>query len=176
MPIVPLIYPLLLFLSRIGLDISADMLDVAVERETEGDLLLGDLGQGLPLRPHSFDGAISISAVQWLCNADRTGADPRARMKAFFTTLYRCLSRGARAVLQLYPNGPEQAEMITAAALRVGFGGGLVVDFPNSTRAKKHFLVRSSALLLCFAPFLPPTRSARCSRPALCAPCLRREP
>lgn len=35
-----------------------------------------------------------------------------------------------------------QAEMITAAALRVGFGGGLVVDFPNSTRAKKHYLVR----------------------------------
>lgn len=86
---------------------------------------------------------MSISAVQWLCNADKTGADPRARLKAraprrrrpdvgsaaqpapsltarlpcllsphpqaFFTTLYRCLSRGARAVLQLYPNGPEQA-------------------------------------------------------------------
>ena len=65
-----------------GLDISADMLDVAVERETDGDLLLGDLGQGLPVRPNSFDGAVSISAVQWLCNADKTGADPRLRLKA----------------------------------------------------------------------------------------------
>lgn len=27
------------------MDISRDMLDVAVERETEGELLLGDLGQ-----------------------------------------------------------------------------------------------------------------------------------
>jgi 18S rRNA (guanine1575-N7)-methyltransferase len=44
-------------------------------------------------------------------------------------------------VLQLYPSGPEQAELITSAALRVGFSGGLVVDFPNSTRAKKYFLV-----------------------------------
>ncbi len=44
-------------------------------------------------------------------------------------------------MLQLYPSGPEQAEMITSAALRVGFSGGLVVDFPNSTRAKKYFLV-----------------------------------
>ena len=86
---------------------------------------------------------MSISAVQWLCNADRTGAQPRARLRAFFTTLYRCLARGARAVLQLYPNGAEQAEMITAAAMRVGFGGGLVVDFPNSTRAKKYFLARA---------------------------------
>lgn len=32
-------------LIRIGMDISADMLDVALERETEGELLLGDLGQ-----------------------------------------------------------------------------------------------------------------------------------
>ena len=61
------------------MDISASMLDVALERECEGDLLLGDLGSGLPLRPHAFDGAVSISAVQWLCNADTAGADPRAR-------------------------------------------------------------------------------------------------
>lgn len=123
------------------MDISASMLDVALQREVEGDLLLGDLGNGLPLRAHVFDGAVSISAVQWLCNADTTGADPRARLRRFFATLYRALARGARAVLQLYPSGPEQAQMITSAALRVGFSGGLVVDFPNSTRAKKYFLV-----------------------------------
>lgn len=54
-----------------GADISPAMLDVAREREVEGDLLLGDLGHGLPLRAGAFDGAISISAVQWLCNAVR---------------------------------------------------------------------------------------------------------
>ena len=31
--------------------------------------------------------------------------------------------------------------MLTMAAMRAGFSGGLVVDFPHSTRAKKHFLV-----------------------------------
>ena len=31
--------------------------------------------------------------------------------------------------------------MLTTAAMRAGFSGGLVVDFPHSTRAKKHFLV-----------------------------------
>ena len=56
-----------------GLDISQAMLDVAVEREVEGDLCLHDLGHGLPIRPGTVDGAISISAVQWLCNAVSRG-------------------------------------------------------------------------------------------------------
>jgi len=51
------------------------------------------------------------------------------------------LARGARAVFQLYPETPQQLELLTSAAQRAGFGGGVVVDFPNSTRAKKHFLV-----------------------------------
>ena len=41
----------------------------------------------------------------------------------------------------MYPENSAQAELIVQAAMRVGFGGGLVVDFPNSTRAKKYFLV-----------------------------------
>lgn len=44
------------------------MLDVAVEREVEGDVALADMGQGLPLRGGAFDGAISISAVQVRCS------------------------------------------------------------------------------------------------------------
>jgi 18S rRNA (guanine1575-N7)-methyltransferase len=31
--------------------------------------------------------------------------------------------------------------MLVAAAMKVGFSGGLVVDYPHSTRAKKCFLV-----------------------------------
>lgn len=30
--------------------------------------------------------------------------------------------------------------MITSAAMQAGFGGGLVVDYPNSTKRKKYFL------------------------------------
>ncbi|KIY99408.1 hypothetical protein MNEG_8551 [Monoraphidium neglectum] len=125
----------------VGCDISEAMLDVAVDREVDGDVLLSDMGQGLPLRRGVFDGAISISAVQWLCNADRSNHDPRKRLKRFFETLYACLARGARAVLQIYPENATQAEMLVAAAMKVGFSGGLVVDYPHSTRAKKYFLV-----------------------------------
>ena len=31
--------------------------------------------------------------------------------------------------------------MITSAAMKSGFSGGLVIDYPNSTKAKKYFLV-----------------------------------
>lgn len=125
----------------IGIDLSEAMLEHAREREVEGDVTRNDMGHGVPFRPGVFDGCVSISAVQWLCNADNSAHIPQRRLKTFFTQLYKCLKRGAKAVLQIYPDGPRQAEMITTAALRVGFSGGLVVDYPNSTRAKKYFLV-----------------------------------
>jgi 18S rRNA (guanine1575-N7)-methyltransferase len=125
----------------VGIDISSAMLDVAIEREVEGDLLLGDLGQGLPFRAGAFDGAVSISALQWLCNADKTCHHPAKRLYKFFSSLYACLSHTARVVFQFYPENSDQMELVTAQAMRAGFFGGVVVDYPNSTKAKKFFLV-----------------------------------
>lgn len=128
--------------SWIGMDISPWMLLQAVEREPEdGDMMLSDMGQGFKFRPGSFDGAVSISALQWLCNVDKKGQEAYPRLRKFFSSLFSCLKKGARAVLQFYPENPRQLEMITSAALRCGFGGGLVVDYPHSTKAKKHYLV-----------------------------------
>jgi 18S rRNA (guanine1575-N7)-methyltransferase len=61
----------------VGLDISSAMVGVAVERGCGagggggGDMLLGDMGQGFGFRAGVFDGAISVSALQWLCYSDR---------------------------------------------------------------------------------------------------------
>ena len=126
----------------VGVDISRDMLQAASEREVDGDLLHDDMGRGLPFRQGAFDGAISISAIQWLCYANaQSEGNPRLRLHRFFQSLYKCLRRGARAALQFYPQDAEQLQLITASAMRAGFGGGLVVDFPHSTKAKKYFLV-----------------------------------
>jgi len=125
----------------VGLDISPHMLLVAKERETEGDMLLSDVGQGFKFRPGSFDGAISISAIQWLANRDKKCHNPYNRCRAFFQSLFNCLTQGARAVLQFYPESANALEMITSAAMRSGFSGGVVVDFPHSAKAKKYFLV-----------------------------------
>jgi len=72
-------------------DVHFLFLDVALEREVEGDLILGDMGQGMPFRAGSFDGAVSISALQWLCNADKTNHHPASRLYKFFSTLFSAL-------------------------------------------------------------------------------------
>lgn len=51
--------------------------------------------------------------------------------RAFFGSLYRSLARGARAVLQVYPENLAQRELILGFAMRAGFSGGVVVDFPH---------------------------------------------
>lgn len=124
----------------VGVDISKSMLDIAAERDSSGDVFLQDMGNGLPFRPGVFDGCISISAVQWLCYSDKKEQTARKRLTRFFSTLYTCLKRGSRAVLQLYPETPEQMEEISSCAMRCGFSGGLVIDYPNSAKAKKFYL------------------------------------
>jgi 18S rRNA (guanine1575-N7)-methyltransferase len=116
------------------------MLEVAKENETKGDLLWADIGQGLGFRPATFDYAISVSVIQWLCHAEKSVHNPYKRLKVFFQSLYRCLVLGARCCFQFYPDNPEQIDIITNAALENGFTGGLVVDFPHSTKAKKYYL------------------------------------
>ncbi|BGP05617.1 18S rRNA (guanine1575-N7)-methyltransferase [Rhodotorula toruloides] len=125
----------------VGMDVSGGMLEVALEREVEGDLMLADIGQGIPYRPGSFDGAISVSVLQWLCNADSSAHSPAQRLLRFFTDLFGCLRKGSRAVFQFYPESDEQVKFIMTQATRAGFGGGLCVDYPNSSKKKKFYLI-----------------------------------
>lgn len=132
----------------VGVDISDAMICVARERHSESELedlqiIKSDLGDGLPFKPGSFDGAISISALQWLCNADKKDHSPAKRLLNLFSTLYTSLTREGRAVFQFYPENPQQLELINQQALKAGFSGGVVVDNPDSTKAKKFFLVLS---------------------------------
>ncbi|KAI8383003.1 S-adenosyl-L-methionine-dependent methyltransferase [Blakeslea trispora] len=124
----------------VGMDISSAMLDVANEREVEGDLFLQDAGQGMAFRPGTFDGCISVSVLQWLCNADKAINRPKARIQRFFSTLYASLTKGARAVFQFYPENDDQIQLIIDVATKCGFEGGLLVDYPNSKKAKKYYL------------------------------------
>ena len=121
--------------------------EVALERDIEGDLFLADIGQGIPFRAGSFDGAIScvqtyssggrtltqrtcsVSVLQWLCNADATAHSPPQRLLRFFTDLFGVLTRGSRAVFQFYPESDEQVKFIMNFATKAGFGGGLCVDY-----------------------------------------------
>jgi len=126
----------------VGMDISSSMLGQALEKETEGDMLLADIGQGVPFRAGAFDAAISISAIQWLCNAESSDVSPEGRLKRFFDGLYASLKRGGKAVCQFYPKNTVQRTMISSAAIKAGFGAGILEDDPE-TKNVKYYLVLS---------------------------------
>ena len=125
----------------VGMDLSASMLDIALQRDVDGDLLLADMGQGVPFRPGTFDAAISISAVQWLCNAESSDTSPQGRLTRFFTGLYASLRRGGKAVCQFYPRNEAQRNMVSAAAIRAGFGAGLLEDGAGTKSAKVYLVL-----------------------------------
>lgn len=78
--------------------------------------------------------------LQWLLNADNSVHSPPQRLTRFFTTLHSALRNPSRAVFQFYPSSDDQVQLITQCAQRAGFGGGLVVDYPNSKKARKMYL------------------------------------
>jgi len=127
-----------------GMDISPSMLATGLDREVDGDLFLADMGSGIPFRAGTFDCAISISAIQWLCNADSSNVDPKKRLLRFFNTLFASLKRGGKFVAQFYPMNDDQIDSILSSAKVAGFQGGLVIDDIESKRNKKYYLVLSA--------------------------------
>lgn len=125
----------------IGLDISASMLAAALENDVEGDMLLADAGQGLAFRPGTFDAAISISALQWLCNAESAVESAGGRLRRFFESLYACLKRGGRAVCQFYPRDGRQKRLVADSAIRAGFGAGLLEDGAGTKQVKVYLVL-----------------------------------
>lgn len=80
--------------------------------------------------------------MQWLLTSPSShpSNSPPARLTRFFTTLYAALRNPSRAIFQFYPETDDQISLITTIARKAGFGGGIVVDYPNSKKAKKVFL------------------------------------
>ena len=98
------------------------------------------MGEGFRFKAGTFDGGISVSALQWLCVPSKKSDNPFKRCCKFFQCLYECMVMGGRIVFQFYPEKKDH-EMLTTSAMKAGFSGGIVVDYPNSTRAKKYYLV-----------------------------------
>merc|ERR1712154_426060 len=89
-------------------------------------------------------GAISISTLQWLTHCDTTKTKPKQRLANLFNSLYKCLKRGSRAIFQLYPTASSQLELISECAMKAGFVFSMIIDFPNSSKAKKYYIILDS--------------------------------
>lgn len=130
----------------IGLDLSESMLTASSPRH---ESVCWDMSAGLPFRRRPLlDGAISISALQWLCSDE---LEPQ--LCALLTALHECLRPGAACVAQFYPSTPAETLRVARAAARCGWGHGeggteqqrgsgcaVVFDLPHATRATRLFL------------------------------------
>eukprot|EP00917_Polyrhabdina_sp_WS-2016_P000073 GHVP01000106.1.p1 GENE.GHVP01000106.1~~GHVP01000106.1.p1 ORF type:complete len:334 (-),score=91.86 GHVP01000106.1:547-1548(-) len=128
----------------IGIDISRAMLDVAVERKINGELMECDMGSPCPFRPGIFDGVISISALQWLCVANSKEDSPVWRLRTFFRWLGSCMKHDAIACLQFYPENKQQQQLIIDSAKKEGLQGAIVDDFADSKKARKQYFLVSN--------------------------------
>ncbi|KAL6776535.1 hypothetical protein ACKKBG_A21520 [Auxenochlorella protothecoides x Auxenochlorella symbiontica] len=121
----------------VGLDAAGGMLSLAAQDPAlRGCLARSDFGQGLPLRRASLQGAISVSALQWLFAAP----DPARATRRFFADLHAALEPGARAAFQLYLPGDVESRALLRAAASAGLRATYFVDFPHPTPAKKYYL------------------------------------
>lgn len=127
----------------IGCDISQTMLEAGKDSgDVDKDCLRVDLAQGLCFRQGVFDAIVSISAIQWLLKSTAYNNDePRTNFLKLFFTAYNCLKPGAPAVFQFYPEKASDCELISETAMKAGFSGGIVIDNPNSKKARKFYLV-----------------------------------
>ncbi|ADM11546.1 putative methyltransferase [Encephalitozoon intestinalis ATCC 50506] len=127
----------------VGIDISMEMLKLGMEREEGVGYIRMDMGKGLDFQPGTFDGVVSVSAIQWLFHSYSSEDHPVRRIRTFFTTLYSVCKPDAKCVLQFYLKSQNQIEMLKSEAIRAGFSGGIQID-NEGTRNVKSFLVLTS--------------------------------
>lgn len=119
-----------------GIDISKNLLKTS---EKPLCLINGDIGNGLPFKPGTFDGIVSVSCIQWLLYTFKKEHNRDLRLYNFFKSLYSILKRDGKAVLQFYPQKGDM-EIFMKVAKKVGFNGGVIID-NEGTRKVKYYLV-----------------------------------
>lgn len=126
-------------ISWIGADISENMLELARERPICcGTLLQTDcFTHGtLPFRDGCFGGAVSVSAVQWICAHD----NPDMKALNFMREMYRILRKKSFFIAQVYMHSDKHIQVLCKAASSAGLVGGIYTCFPHVSKAKKKFL------------------------------------
>jgi SAM-dependent methyltransferase len=127
----------------IGVDLSIEMLRTA--RRAGAEVVQADISRPLPFRSAVFDSAISVSALQFLCEPDtRNGIAVEERLRTCFSHLRRVVTAGEGSAtatgLQFHPADAEaDPRLVLAAARAEGCVAALVLDQPHHTSAKRWF-------------------------------------
>jgi SAM-dependent methyltransferase len=143
--------------SVVGVDVSLGMLARRGRGRDEGACAADVGGSRLPFRSGCFDGAISISAVHYLCRdlpaQQLTG---RQRAERLFREAHRVVGGDDAGVFcaQFHPDQPSDAALLLEAAVAAGWSrhaSALVVDQTHHTDARRWYIVCRRAAA-CSAP------------------------
>lgn len=110
----------------VGIDPNEEMVNKAKERKL--DCVVGSF-EKIPFESQTFDGIISISALQW--------ADYKKAAKE----VSRVLKNKAKAVMQFYPESEKDAIRAARLFADQGFKTELAIDNPENPKKKKIFLL-----------------------------------
>lgn len=112
-----------------GVDASPSMV---VQAKARGfDAFEGDLRK-LPFPNASFDGIISVSALQWLKVGD---------VQRVAREFRRVLRAGGKVVAQFYPKSEGEMMAFARSFSEAGFATRVVVDNPMNARKRRVFLL-----------------------------------
>ncbi|MBN1215283.1 MAG: class I SAM-dependent methyltransferase [Candidatus Lokiarchaeota archaeon] len=95
----------------------------------------------LPFKPNSFDGIISISALQWIYR-DTKNKEMTKLFVDLILSFYKVLKFGSKAIFQFYPKNEIILEhMKNIINSNSNFKGGFIIDNPNNPKKRKIFLI-----------------------------------
>ncbi len=128
------------FTCTVGLDVSEEML---LAKEGKEPVVLGDI-QYLPFRPSTFDGIVSISALNFISQEVQDQGIIQKQYKHVARTIYTILHEGGRAVIEFYPKSKEELDiMCTAFGFKMSrFESFLVIDKPRTRKEQKFIIMQ----------------------------------
>ena len=94
----------------------------------------------LPFKPNTFDGIISISALQWIYRDFNKELDKR-RMIELAKSFYSVLKKNGIIIIQFYPKSITILEEIGNIFVKyVPLEGGYIIDNQNNPKKRRIFL------------------------------------
>ncbi len=102
--------------------------------------IVGDLCL-LPFKPKTFNGIISISALQWIYR-DINDKNMIQNFTQLISTLYKILKYDSKVIFQFYPKNDLILKHMKEIIIRkTKFKGGFLIDNPNNPKKRKIFLI-----------------------------------
>jgi SAM-dependent methyltransferase len=94
-----------------------------------------------PFKQHTFDGIISISALQWIYK-EKHNYQMEKNLTTLIKNFYTILNFGSKVIFQFYPKNDEIMEQIGFLIRRnTSFEGNFIIDSPDNPKKRKIFLI-----------------------------------